>query len=59
VRIADGRITSDEQVRDPSADAPARLPEPARDAKAGTAVLGEALKMALRSLVHNRLRTAL
>jgi macrolide transport system ATP-binding/permease protein len=29
------------------------------DAKPGVAVLGEALKMALRSLLHNRLRTAL
>jgi len=59
VRIADGRITSDETVKDPSADQPAKLPEPVRDAKAGAAVLGEALKMALRSLVHNRMRTAL
>jgi len=59
VRIADGRITSDETVKDPSADQPAKLPEPVRDAKAGAVVLGEALKMALRSLVHNRMRTAL
>jgi len=30
-----------------------------KDAKAGVAVLGESLKMALRSLVNNRMRTAL
>jgi macrolide transport system ATP-binding/permease protein len=59
VRIADGRITSDEQQ--PATDAEGQSPpaEFAVDAKPGTAVLGEAVKMALRSLLHNRMRTAL
>jgi len=30
-----------------------------KDVKPGVAVLGEALKMALRSLLHNRMRTVL
>jgi len=59
VRIADGRITSDEQQQKAEADAPAPPGETAKEAKQGVAVLGESLKMALRSLVHNRLRTAL
>jgi len=59
VRIADGRITSDEQQ--PATDAEGQSPpaEFALAAKPGTAVLGEAVKMALRSLLHNRMRTAL
>ena len=36
-----------------------RPAKPRKDAKAGVAVLGESLKMALRSLLHNRMRTAL
>ena len=59
VRIADGRITSDEQQQKGEADHQAKTGETARDTKPGVAVLGESLKMALRSLVHNRLRTAL
>ena len=59
VRIADGRITADEQVREHPPDNPAKGAEARPEAGAGAAVLGEALKMALRSLVHNRLRTAL
>jgi macrolide transport system ATP-binding/permease protein len=58
VRIADGRITSDEQQKG-EAGSPAQTGETAMDAKPGVAILGEALKMALRSLLHNRLRTAL
>ena len=59
VRIADGRITSDEPQPKPGADPQAQLADAAKDAGPGAAVLGESLKMALRSLVHNRLRTAL
>jgi macrolide transport system ATP-binding/permease protein len=59
VRITDGRITSDERQQKGEADNRAHAGEPANDAKPGVAVLGEALKMALRSLLHNRLRTAL
>ena len=55
----DGRITSDETQPNAATDRPAAAGETERDAKAGAAVLGVALKMALRSLLHNRLRTAL
>ena len=58
VRLADGRITSDEQQNGEVAHQ-AKTGETREDAKQGVAVLGEALKMALRSLLHNRLRTAL
>jgi len=59
VRIADGRITSDEpRTKDVNV---AQLPADGTgtDAQPGAAVLGETLKMALRSLLHNRMRTAL
>jgi macrolide transport system ATP-binding/permease protein len=59
VRITDGRITSDEQQQKEEASNQAQTGEMGKDAKPGVAVLGEALKMALRSLLHNRLRTAL
>jgi macrolide transport system ATP-binding/permease protein len=59
VRIADGRITSDEQQRTAGADAPPSTAAAATEAKPGVAVLGETLKMALRSLLHNRMRSAL
>ncbi len=60
VRIADGRITSDElQQQKGEATHPAQTADTAKDATAGVAVLGEALKMAVSSLLHNRLRTAL
>jgi macrolide transport system ATP-binding/permease protein len=59
VRIADGRITSDEQQQKAEDGRQAKTVETGRDAKPGVAVLGESLKMALRSLAHNRLRTAL
>jgi macrolide transport system ATP-binding/permease protein len=58
VRITDGRITSDEQQKGEAGNQ-TQTGESARDAKLGVAVLSEALKMALRSLLHNRLRTAL
>jgi macrolide transport system ATP-binding/permease protein len=59
VRIADGRITSDEPQANGEASVPAQLEGRTKDAQQGTAVLGESLMMALRSLLHNRMRTAL
>ena len=59
VRIADGRITSDELQQKDEAGTHEEIGERGKDSKQGVAVLGEALKMALRSLVHNRMRTAL
>ena len=59
IRIADGRITSDEQQQKGEAGNQAQMIEPEKDANAGVAVLGESLKMAVRSLLHNRMRTML
>ncbi|MGA8147607.1 MAG: MacB family efflux pump subunit [Gallionellaceae bacterium] len=59
VRIADGRITSDEQQHKGEAADQAQTGETVKDAKPGVAILGESLKMALRSLLHNRMRTVL
>jgi macrolide transport system ATP-binding/permease protein len=59
IRIADGRITSDEQQQKEEAGNQAQTAEMGKDAKQGMAVLGESLKMALRSLLHNRMRTML
>ena len=59
VRIADGRITSDELQKKDAVINQVKLGDLERDASAGMAVLGESLKMAFRSLVHNRMRTAL
>ena len=59
VRITDGRITSDEQQQSAEAGHQVQAGSTAQKATAGAAVLGEALKMALRSLLRNRLRTAL
>ncbi|MBF0549508.1 MAG: MacB family efflux pump subunit [Deltaproteobacteria bacterium] len=59
VRITDGRITSDDQQQKGEACHLAQTDETAQDVKPGVAVLGEALKMAFRSLLHNRMRTAL
>jgi macrolide transport system ATP-binding/permease protein len=59
IRIADGRITSDEQQHHADGDTQTLTLNSETDAKAGAAVLGESLKMAMRSLVHNRLRTLL
>jgi macrolide transport system ATP-binding/permease protein len=58
VRLSDGRIRSDEQKNEEAGNAP-KTGEWEKEAKPGMAILGEALKMALRSLFHNRLRTAL
>jgi macrolide transport system ATP-binding/permease protein len=59
VRITDGRITADEQQHNEAADTQVQINETGKDARQGVAVLGESLKMAFRSLVHNRMRTAL
>ena len=59
VRIADGRITSDEPQQKVEAGIQAQTGQTGNDAGPGAGILGESLKMALRSLVHNRLRTAL
>ena len=59
VRIADGRITSDEHQREGEIANHARTGEVESDVKTGVAVLGESLSMAFRSLVHNRMRTIL
>ncbi|NVN91225.1 MAG: MacB family efflux pump subunit [Desulfuromonadales bacterium] len=59
VRITDGRITSDELQNKDEAVVQTQPAETAMDAKAGGAVLGESLKMAFRSLLNNRMRTAL
>jgi macrolide transport system ATP-binding/permease protein len=59
VRIADGRITSDERQHKAEAGNQVQTVEPEKDPNAGVAVLGESLKMAVRSLLHNRMRTML
>jgi macrolide transport system ATP-binding/permease protein len=59
IRIADGRITSDDEKQKGEKSNPVPLGETVKDTKPHVAVLGEAMKMAFRSLVHNRLRTAL
>jgi macrolide transport system ATP-binding/permease protein len=59
VRIADGRITSDEPGTKDANVAQLPADRTGTDAQPGAAVLGETLKMALRSLLHNRMRTAL
>jgi macrolide transport system ATP-binding/permease protein len=59
VRIMDGRILSDERQEKGGAGTQARIGETGKGAKLGMAVIGEALKMALRSLLYNRMRTAL
>jgi len=59
VRITDGRITSDEQQQKGEAVDQAQGGEKGNDIKPGVAVLGEALRMALRSLLNNRMRTML
>ena len=59
VRLTDGRITADEQQQKGGTGDQAKIGETGKDTKLGVPVLGEALKMAFRSLLHNRLRTAL
>jgi macrolide transport system ATP-binding/permease protein len=59
VRIVDGQITSDEVKKKVTDVVPIQEIEVIKEAKSGIAVLNEALKMALTSLVNNRMRTAL
>ena len=60
VRLVDGRVASDELQEKPGqARFSAQVFEAEEAAKPGVAVLGEALKMAWRSLLSNRMRTAL
>jgi macrolide transport system ATP-binding/permease protein len=59
VHIADGRIESDEPQNKVAAICPTLTDSLESAASSGAAVLGESLKMALRSLTHNRMRTAL
>jgi macrolide transport system ATP-binding/permease protein len=59
VHISDGRITSDELKQKMDERKQEKIGEPGMDTGPGVAVLGEAVKMALRSLMHNRLRTVL
>jgi len=51
IRIADGRITSDEQQQKKAALQGQNV-DASKNATAGVAVLGESLKMAVRSLLH-------
>ena len=59
VRITDGRVDSDEQQQKGAAVLKAQTGPAGKDVRLGVAVLGEALKMALRPLTSNRMRTAL
>jgi macrolide transport system ATP-binding/permease protein len=59
VRIADGQITSDEPQNQGEKGDQAQNPETEKVAKPAMAVIGESLKMALSSLLHNRMRTML
>jgi macrolide transport system ATP-binding/permease protein len=59
VRIADGMITSDETKQNVSPGKQLLVGETGNDIKPGSAVIGEALMMAFRSLINNRMRTAL
>ncbi|HIJ88626.1 MAG TPA: MacB family efflux pump subunit [Desulfuromonadales bacterium] len=58
IKIADGRVTSDEQQHGEE-DLPSQTGDTTTDIKPAVAVLGESLKMAFRSLLNNRMRTAL
>jgi macrolide transport system ATP-binding/permease protein len=59
VQIVDGCIISDKVKKKAKTENKVSAVICGKDAKAGVAVLGESLKMALRSLVNNRMRTAL
>jgi macrolide transport system ATP-binding/permease protein len=59
IRIADGRITSDERLHKEETANHSQVLKTGTEAKPAGAVLGESLKMALRSLLHNRMRTML
>jgi len=58
VRIADGRILSDEAQKGETG-IQLQAGEREETAGPGAAVLGESIKMAMRSLLHNRMRTVL
>jgi macrolide transport system ATP-binding/permease protein len=58
VRIVDGRVASDQQ-RTADAPPPVTTEERPPRQRQESAVLEEALKMAMQSLLHNRMRTAL
>ena len=57
LRIADGRIVSDDPRKSVTTGKQRQANGMKRRVIPGAAILGEALKMALRSLLHNRLRT--
>jgi macrolide transport system ATP-binding/permease protein len=59
VRIADGRIISDETQNKTESTALAPSGETDQGSRRDAAVIGESLKMAFRSLLHNRMRTVL
>ena len=59
VRLADGQITSDEPQNQGKTGDQAQNSETEKVAKPAMAVIGESLKMALSSLLHNRMRTML
>jgi len=59
IELADGRVVRDRELRAPLARPGAPLALRTAGAAGAGAVLLEAIKMALRSLAHNRLRTAL
>jgi macrolide transport system ATP-binding/permease protein len=59
VRLLDGSIISDEVNQKVKAENQELFIDKGSEVKQGAAVLSEALKMALNSLIHNRLRTAL
>ena len=59
VRITDGRVTSDEPQKHEEADRQVLAEDKEHVAGQGGAVLAESLMMALRSLLHNRMRTLL
>ena len=59
IRLVDGHVISDEQQPRSDTGLPVRQRDPAASSGAGGAVIGESLKMALRSLLHNRVRTLL
>jgi len=59
IHIADGCITSDERQQKEEVVHQIQIDESVKEVKQGTAILGEALMMAFRSLINNRMRTAL
>jgi macrolide transport system ATP-binding/permease protein len=59
IRIIDGRITADEKQKNAPSGNIEQSVTITKEVRQSAAVLGESLMMAFRSLVHNRLRTAL